>query len=144
MASNALLLSLLVIAIANVHSLKVNDTLIRIIFTGTNHIMMKIMINDDGGGGGKKEPASASSQPQCLPLLHGKTQQVLQQQVSKSHHHCNSTLVVREEYKHRYRTFRKNMQRVKLLQETEQVGGHTLLVQIQIFLKFYILTAAKP
>merc|ERR1712037_778794 len=32
------------------------------------------------GGGGKKEPASASSQPQCPPLLHGKTQQVLQQQ----------------------------------------------------------------
>ena len=35
MASNALLLSLLVLAIANVHSLKVNDTcLIRIILTG--------------------------------------------------------------------------------------------------------------
>ena len=46
--------------------------------------------------------------------------------------HCNviiaivivialSLLLIRSEYKHRYRTFRKNMQRVKLLQETEQV-----------------------
>ena len=34
-------------------------------------------------------------------------------------------MVVREEYKHRYRTFGKNMQRVKLLQETEQVRKPT-------------------
>ena len=34
-------------------------------------------------------------------------------------------MVDREEYKQRYRTFRKNMQRVKLLQETEQVRRAT-------------------
>ena len=35
-------------------------------------------------------------------------------------------MVVREEYKQRYRTFRKNMERVKLLQETEQVRESSL------------------
>ena len=40
-----------------------------------------------------------------------------------------SGLLIRSEYKHRYRTFRKNMQRVKLLQETEQV---TTTSKIQI------------
>ena len=34
-------------------------------------------------------------------------------------------MMFREEYKHRYRTFRQNMQTVKLLQETEQVSGST-------------------
>merc|ERR1719430_2567075 len=45
----------------------------------------------------------------------------------------NKTYNNRSEYKHRYRTFRKNMQRVKLLQETEQgtaVYGATHLADL--------------
>jgi len=80
MASNALLLSLLVLAIANVHSLKVEE-------------------------GRKSKPGSLHS----LNAFHS-----FMERHNKSYSN-------REEYKQRYRTFRKNMERVKLLQETEQV-----------------------
>merc|ERR1711990_1352615 len=92
MASNALLLSLLVIAIAYVHSLKVEE-------------------------GRKSQPVPRHS----LNAFHS-----FMERHNKSYSN-------REEYKHRYRTFRKNMQRVKLLQETEQgtaVYGATHLADL--------------
>ena len=117
MATNALLLSLLVLAIANVHSLKVNDTLIRIMFTGTNHIMMKMLMEVEEGR--KSQPVPRHS----LNAFHS-----FMERHNKSYsNRCQKVIttvimtMVREEYKQRYRTFRKNMQRVKLLQETEQV-----------------------
>ena len=52
-------------------------------------------------------------------------------------------MMFREEYKHRYRTFRQNMQTVKLLQETEQVSGSTSCSASPFFLDKVVMIANK-